>query len=98
MRRKTMTLIKLALSGTAILALSLSAAQADPAIGTNAAIRNSVQTKASTDPALHPAVVRAPVHIGDVVVSGDKSALQILLVDQSVFTVGANADRKSTRL
>jgi hypothetical protein len=91
MRRKTMTLIKLAFSGTAILALSFSAAQADPPIGTNAAIRNSVQTKAAVDPALHPAVVRAPVHIGDVVVSGDKSALQILLVDQSVFTVGANA-------
>jgi hypothetical protein len=91
MRRKTMTLIKLALSGTAVLALSISAAQADPPIGTNAAIRNSVQTKAAADPALHPAVVRAPVHIGDVVVSGDKSALQILLVDQSVFTVGANA-------
>ena len=86
-----MTLIKLALSGTAVLALSFSAAQADPPIGTNAAVRNSVQTKAATDPALHPAMVRAPVHIGDVVVSGDKSALQILLVDQSVFTVGANA-------
>ena len=86
-----MTLTKLALSGTAIVALSIAAAQADPTIGTNAAIRNSVQTKATSEPALHPAVVRAPVHIGDVVVSGDKSALQILLVDQSVFTVGANA-------
>jgi len=86
-----MKLRQLALSGTAFLALSIAAAQADPAIGTNAAIRNSVQTKASSEPALHPAVVRAPVHIGDVVVSGDKSALQILLVDQSVFTVGANA-------
>src|SRR5208282_5621141 len=91
MRRKTMTLTKLALSGTAVLALSIAAAQADPTIGTNAAVRNSVQTKATSEPALHPAVVRAPVHIGDVAVSGDKSALQILLVDQSVFTVGANA-------
>jgi len=80
-----------ALSGTAFFALSLAAAQADPAIGTNAAIRNSVQEKATSEPALHPAVVRAPVHLGDAVVSGDKSALQILLVDQSVFTVGANA-------
>jgi len=83
---------KLALSGTAILALLVvPALAADPSIGTNAAIRNSVQTKANTDTALHPAVIRAAVHIGDVVVSGDKSALQILLVDQSVFTVGANA-------
>lgn len=86
-----MRFAKLALSGTAFLALSLHAASADPAIGTNAAIRNSVQTKATTEAALHPAVIRAPVHIGDQVVSGDKSALQILLVDQTVFTVGANA-------
>jgi FecR protein len=82
---------ELALSGTVLLALLVAPALADPAIGTNAAIRNSVQTKATAEPQLHPAVIRAPVHIGDVVVSGDKSALQILLVDQSVFTVGANA-------
>ena len=86
-----MKLAQLALSGTAFLVLSLVDAQADPPIGTNAAIRNSVQTKATTEQTLHPAVIRAPVHIGEVVVSGDKSALQILLVDQSVFTVGANA-------
>jgi hypothetical protein len=86
-----MRIAELALSGAALLAFSIMPALADPAIGTNAAIRNSVDTKAVTEPALHPAVIRAPVHIGDIVVSGDKSALQILLVDQSVFTVGANA-------
>ena len=84
-----MRFAKLALSVAILFAAG--AANADPAIGTNAAIRNSVQTKASTESALHPAVIRAPVHIGDAVVSGDKSALQILLVDQTVFTVGANA-------
>ncbi len=88
--RCTSRLSRSVLPGAALLALSV-VAHADPAIGTNAAVRNSVQTKTTADPALHPAVVRAPVHIGDVVVSGDKSALQILLVDQSVFTVGANA-------
>lgn len=72
------TLSRFALSGVAVCALS-AAAYADPAIGTNAAIRNSVQTKATTEVALHPAVVRAPVHIGDAVISGDKSALQIFL-------------------
>jgi len=86
----TSPLSRLAMSGAAFFALS-ALAHADPPIGTNAAIRNSVDTKAVTESALHPAVIRAPVHIGDVVVSGDKSALQILLVDQSVFTVGANA-------
>ncbi len=60
-------------------------------VGVNAAIRNSVQEKGATERALHPAVLRAPVHLGDAVVSGDQSALQLLLLDQSVFTVGANA-------
>ncbi len=67
------------------------AALGDPQVGVNAAVRNSVQEKSSADANLHPAVVRAPVHLGDSVVSGDKSALQLLLLDQSVFTVGANA-------
>jgi hypothetical protein len=71
--------------------LAAPAALGDPQVGVNAAIRNSVQEKSSADANLHPAVVRAPVHLGDSVVSGDKSALQLLLLDQSVFTVGANA-------
>jgi hypothetical protein len=75
----------------ALVALSTAAAAADSSIGVNAQIRNSVQTRETSQAALHPAVVRAPVYLGELVVSGDKSALQILLVDQSVFTVGANA-------
>jgi len=76
---------------SAVLALMSSAAMADGNVGVNAAVRNSVQEKSASDPALHPAAVRAPVHLGDQVVSGDNSALQILLLDKSVFTVGANA-------
>jgi FecR protein len=82
---------RLALAGAALVALCSATAADEARIGVNAAIRNSVQTKSASDANLHPAVVRAPVHIGDEVVSGDKSALQILLVDRSVFTVGANA-------
>jgi hypothetical protein len=89
--RSVSRLPRLLLAGCAMLALSSAAALADSSIGVNAAIRNSVQTKDVAEAALHPAVVRGPVHLGETVVSGDKSALQILLVDQSVFTVGANA-------
>ncbi|MBV9331603.1 MAG: FecR domain-containing protein [Alphaproteobacteria bacterium] len=64
---------------------------ADTQIGVNAAIRNAVQEKGAGENALHPARLRGPVHLGDSVVSGDQSALQMLLLDQSVFTVGANA-------
>jgi len=63
----------------------------DTKIGVNAAIRNSVQEKVAGEAALRPAVLRGPVHLGDAIVSGEQSALQMLLLDQSVFTVGANA-------
>src|SRR5579871_3644446 len=71
--------------------LMCTAASADNRVGVNAAIRNSVQEKNSGESALHPAVLRAPVALGDTVVSGNESALQMLLLDHSVFTVGANA-------
>lgn len=67
------------------------AAFAATQVGVNAAVRNHVEMKTDADAALRPAVVREPVHLGDLVVSGDKSSLQVLLLDHSVFTVGANA-------
>lgn len=67
---------------------SLAAAQT---IGVNAAIRNSVQIRraGTTQPA--PAVLRQRVAINDEVRTGAASQLQILLLDRSSFTVGANA-------
>lgn len=85
------SLLKHVVCASAVLALLGSSAMADDNVGVNAAIRNSVQEKSATQPALHPAVARGSVHLGDQVVSGDNSALQILLLDKSVFTVGANA-------
>lgn len=74
-----------------LLALSQAPAIADTQVGVNAAIRNSVQERNAGQSASHPAVLRAPVSLGDTVVSGNQSALQMLLMDHSVFTVGANA-------
>ena len=61
------------------------------AIGVNAAIRNQVSMKTAADAAPRPALLRESVHLGDAIVSGPQSALQVLLRDRSVFTVGANA-------
>lgn len=87
-----MTLVR-ALAAFAALAgaLAVSAAQAQEAVGVNAAIRNSVRTQPTGEASLRPAVVRAQVRTGDVIVSGASSQLQVLLRDQSVFTVGSNA-------
>ena len=67
------------------------AAQAQEAVGVNAAIRNSVRTQPAGESALRPAALRGQVRTGDVFVSGAQSQLQILLRDQSIFTVGSNA-------
>src|SRR5690606_20387982 len=75
-----------------ILALSLSApAVAADTVGINAAIRNKVMTRAPSAAALRPAVLKARVSLGEQVVTQANSMLQILLLDRSSFTVGANA-------
>ena len=66
-------------------------AQAQEAVGVNAAIRNSVQTRSGTSGALRPAQLRAQVRLGDQFVTGANSQVQVLLRDRSTFTVGANA-------
>jgi len=43
------------------------------------------------DTSLRPAQLREKVSLGDQVTSGPNSALQVLLIDKSMFTVGANA-------
>lgn len=65
--------------------------QAQEAVGVNAAIRNTVRTQPVGEGALRAAVVRGQVRTGDVIVSGAQSQLQVLLRDQSIFTVGSNA-------
>jgi hypothetical protein len=73
-------------------ALSVTAlAEAQEAVGVNAAIRNSVNTQPVGQSALRPAAVRGQVRMGDVFVSGAQSQLQVLLRDQSIFTIGSNA-------
>jgi hypothetical protein len=64
---------------------------AQEAVGVNAAIRNSVSTQPAGQSTLRPATVRGQVRMGDVFVSGAQSQLQVLLRDQSIFTIGSNA-------
>ena len=82
------------IAAVAAMACALSAAavaHAQEAVGVNAAIRNSVRTQPAGEGALRPAALRGQVRTGDVFVSGAQSQLQILLRDQSIFTVGSNA-------
>jgi hypothetical protein len=61
------------------------------AVGINAAIRNKVEIRGATTKKVRPAVLRERVMLNDEVRTGDASQLQILLLDRTTFTVGANA-------
>jgi hypothetical protein len=78
-----------------IFALSAALLIAAPAVaqtvGVNAAIRNKVMTRPANAAQLRPAVLKARVGLGEQVVTATSSMLQIVLLDRSNFTVGANA-------
>lgn len=61
------------------------------AVGVNAAIRNKVVIRGAGTNKVRPAVLRARVILNDEVRTGAASQLQILLLDRTTFTVGANA-------
>jgi hypothetical protein len=73
-----------------VLAPTAATAQA-PAVGVNAAVRNDVQIRPAGTNRLKRAVVRDKVLLNDEVRTGASSLLQILLLDRSTFTVGANS-------
>ena len=61
------------------------------AVGINAAIRNKVEIRSAATRKVRPAVLRERVILNDEVRTGVASQLQILLLDRTTFTVGANA-------
>jgi Uncharacterized protein conserved in bacteria len=76
------------LSAAMLLTPAIATAQT---VGINAAIRNKVLTRPNAQAALQPAVLRARVGLGEQVITAPASMLQIVLLDRSNFTVGANA-------
>src|SRR6476620_9503019 len=61
------------------------------AVGINAALRNKVEIRSAATNKVKPAVLRQQVILNDEVRTADASWLQILLLDRSTLTVGANA-------
>jgi hypothetical protein len=79
-----------AAAAAASVATSPLLAQAN-SVGINAAIRNKVQIRGAATKKMRPAVLRERVFLNDEVNTGAASQLQILLLDRTTFTVGANA-------
>jgi hypothetical protein len=79
---------------TALILLSLAGAgiaAAPQVVGINAAVLNDVRIRSAGTPQPRPAVVRQRVALADQIQTGQRSQLQVLLLDKSVFTVGSNA-------
>ncbi|OYY90100.1 MAG: hypothetical protein B7Y45_09455 [Sphingomonas sp. 28-66-16] len=62
-----------------------------PVIGINAAIVNNVRLRHAGDAAARTATLRQRVLLNDEVQTGGNSQLQVMLLDRSMFNVGANA-------
>jgi hypothetical protein len=60
-------------------------------VGVNAAVRNKVEIRSASTRKSSPAVLRGRVFLNDQVSTAAASQLQILLLDRTTFTVGANA-------
>jgi len=81
---------KTALLGGVCLALSLispSALAAGENVGINAAVKGNVTVRSGQQEALQ-ALVKAPVFLDDEINASHNSSLQVLLLDETVFTVG----------
>ena len=78
-------------SVVAILAGVATAAGGPQVVGIAAAVLNDVRIKPAIAPQPHRAALRERVALADQLQTGQRSQLQMLLLDRSVFTVGANA-------
>ncbi len=81
--------------GKAAAAVAAASLAASPlcaqAVGVNAAVRNKVVIVGAGTKKARPAVVRERVNLNDEVRTAAASQLQILLLDRTIFTVGANS-------
>lgn len=66
-------------------------------VGVNAAVVNDVRMTTQANPAVHKAVVKERVSLGNDIQTGRAGLLQILLLDRTSFTVGGNARIKVDR-
>lgn len=87
------TIVAAAILSTS-LATSVAVAQN---VGITAAVRNDVKVTTDANPVLHRARVRERISIGNDIQTGRNSMTQLLLLDRTSFTVGANAQVRIDR-
>ncbi|NML04300.1 FecR domain-containing protein [Sphingomonas sp. G-3-2-10] len=83
--------LALATSAAAIAIVAAAAPVAEQIVGAATAVKNDVRIRKPAGGVARPVALRQRIALGDGVQTGAKSQLQIVLLDRSVFTVGANA-------
>jgi hypothetical protein len=79
------------LAATAGIALVTGNPASAQTVGIAAALRNNVQLAADSASKPHPVILKERVGLGNIILSGAGSMAQLLLLDQTSFTIGANA-------
>ncbi|HEY0314027.1 MAG TPA: FecR family protein [Allosphingosinicella sp.] len=75
----------------AALSMAVSPVLAQTQAGIAAAVRNKVEIRSAATRKAHPAALRERLYMADQVQTAAASQLQMLLMDRTTFTVGANA-------
>jgi len=88
---------RLTLLATAAFAAVTPLPAAAQTVGVNAAVVNDVRMKTEANPTVHRAAVKERVSLGNDIATGPASRLQVLLLDRTNFTLGANARLKVDR-
>lgn len=84
--------MELAIAAILFSTTSFGAALAVEQAGVTAAVRGAVNLDPVTGEVAHAARSGEDVFLGDAISSGDASGLQLMLLDETVFTVGENTD------
>ncbi len=73
------------------IALAVPPAQAQQVVGVTSAVKNDVRVRKPNTPVPRPVQLKQRIAIADLVQTGARSQMQVVLLDRSIFTVGANA-------
>ena len=84
--------ILMILAMAALTALHGNAASAASQAGISAAVRGDIDLTPASGQAKHQTTSGEDIFLGDAISSYDESGMQLMLLDETVFTIGANTD------
>ena len=87
-----MTKPTLMIIAAALLAIHGNAAWAETQAGVSAAVRGEIDLAPVSGQATHQTASGEDIYLGDGITSHDDAGMQLMLLDETVFTIGANTE------